>query len=309
MDDRAIRVERAQNLWSSFERKHQPLARAAILTADPKLDVTEIGGLAGPKDEILTYACAATDPAVYSRWGTFPPSGILLIGHHGVGKKLLATALATRTGTSFLRIDVPRLAIDLIHSGGKVGEFIGAWAGVLEEMPQTTIYFDELEFTQAEEIGEHRRDLPAGPIMDFLLELVDRAIAADEHLVVGSTAHADTLRQAFVGPKRFERVVEVNPVFPDDIIEALQIHARDAEKRAGRPLFEQIEWSAVVGQIKDPTPGDWVRMLHAVLRRKARCEAAGEEVTPVSTGDLTREAEKARETRARIQGPAVGHYV
>ncbi len=308
MDDRAIRVERAQNLWSSFERKHQPLARAAILTADPKLDVTEIGGLAGPKDEILTYACAATDPAVYSRWGTFPPSGILLIGHHGVGKKLLATALATRTGTSFLRIDVPRLAIDLIHSGGKVGEFIGAWAGVLEEMPQTTIYFDELEFTQAEEIGEHRRDLPAGPIMDFLLELIQRALATPHCLVLGSTAHPDTLPGAFLAPGRFERVVEVNPVFPDDVIEALAIHAAQAEKRAARRLFGGVEWSRVVGTTRDASIGEWIRMLHAVLRRKARCDAAGEEPEVVTTADVADELSRYRQAHTHIRTDG-GNYL
>jgi len=309
MDDRAIRIERAQNLWSSFERKHSPLARAGSLDADPKLDFSEIGGLSGPKEEILTYACAATDPGVYSRWGTFPPSGILLIGSQGVGKKLLAKALAARTETSFLRVDVPRLAIDLIHAGGKVGEFINAWSAILEEIPQLTIFFDELEFTQAEEIGERRRDLPAGPIMDFLLELVDRSIASDDHLVVASTTHPDTLRHAFVSPRRFERIVEVVPQFPNDVVAALQIHADAAEKRAGRPIFQDIEWMRVVGQISDLTPGDWVRTLHAVLRRKARCEAAGEAVTPVVTTDLTGEADRARATRARIRAPEVGNYV
>jgi ATP-dependent 26S proteasome regulatory subunit len=309
MDDQAIRIERAQNLWASFERKNLPLARAAALAADPQMDFDQIGGLGGPKEEILTYACAATDPAVYERWGTHPPSGILLIGQHGVGKKLLAAALAARTQTSFLRVDVPRLAIDLIHAGGKVGDFITSWTAILEEMPQLTILFDELEFTQAEEIGENRRDLPAGPIMDFLLELVDRAIAADEHLVVASTAHPDTVRHLFMAPGRFERIVEVVPSFPGDIVEALQIHAAAAEKRAGRPLFDGVEWTTVVGQVKDPTPGEWVRMLHAVLRRKARCEAAGEEATPVTTTDMTLEAQKARETRARIRRPSVGHYV
>ncbi len=309
MTDRKIDAERALNIWSSFQRALDPLARGATIVPAPAVGFDEIGGLARPKEEIATYACAATNPDVYERWGTFPPSAMLMIGGRGSGKSLLAAALATQTETAFVRVDVPRMVLDVIHGAGKVGELIQAWAAALEEMPPVTVFFDELEFSQAHDMGPRAAELPTGPIMDFLLELVDRAIAADEHLVVGSTAHADTLRQAFVGPKRFERVVEVNPVFPDDIIEALQIHARDAEKRAGRPLFEQIEWSAVVGQIKDPTPGDWVRMLHAVLRRKARCEAAGEEVTPVSTGDLTREAEKARETRARIQGPAVGHYV
>jgi len=309
MDSAAIRVERTQNLWSSFERKEALLSRASRLVADPRLDFGEIGGLAVPKEEVLTYACAATDPSVYERWGTFPPSGILLIGRLGVGKKLLAEALAARTGTGFLRVDVPRLAIDVIHASGKAGEFVQAWSAILEELPQITVFFDELEFAQVQELGERRRDLPVGPIMDFLLELVDRAIGASRHLVVGATAHPDTLRHAFVAPGRFERVVEVNPVFPDDVVDALQIHARNAEKRAGRPLFEAVDWLDVIGQAREPSTGDWVRMVHAVLRRKARCEAAGEEASAVTTDDLRQEARRAHEARQRIRTPRVGHYV
>ncbi len=309
MDDPAIRVERAQNLWSSFERKHMPLSRSAHLTADPRLDLALIGGLGGPKEEIQTYACAATNPDVYSHWGTFPPSGILLIGRLGVGKSLLAQALATLTDTSFLRVDVPQLAIDVMHAGGKVGEYVAAWSGILEEMPKLTIFFDELEFAQVEELGERRRDLPVGPIMDFLLEMVDRAIGIGEHLVVGASAHPDTLRHAFVAPRRFERVVEVTPLFPGDVIEALRIHAGVAEKRAGRPLFDSVEWSEVVGQHRDPSTGDWIRMLHGALRRKARCEAAGEETGPITTTDLVRESERSRGSRERIHSRAAGNYV
>ncbi len=62
MEDAGIRLERAQNLWSSFARKFEPIARATQLDPDPQLELSEIGGLAAAKDEILTYACAATDP-------------------------------------------------------------------------------------------------------------------------------------------------------------------------------------------------------------------------------------------------------
>ena len=51
--------------------------------------------------------------------------------------------------------------------------------------------------------------------MDFLLDLVDRAIAAEHVLVVGSTSHPDTLRRAFTQPGRLERVVEVSPTYPE----------------------------------------------------------------------------------------------
>lgn len=308
MEDRAILRERAQNIWGSFARKFEPMAQAAHFEPMPQLDMTRIGGLADAKDEIQTYACAATDGEVYLHWGTHPPSGVLLIGRRGVGKRLLATSLASRTETSFLDLAIPRLVLEVIHRGGKVGELVAAWSSTLDEMPPVTVLFNELEFLQAEEIGARRPDLPVGPVMDFLLDLVDRAISTRGVLVLGSTSHPDTLRQAFTQPGRLERIVEVTPVFPGDLVATLEIHAEDAEKRAGRPLFHEMDWNAVVSGTLALAPGDWVHILHAVLRRKARCEAAGESVAPVSTEDFHDEVERYRKASSRLLAPP-GTYV
>ena len=308
MEDRAIQRERAQNIWGSFARKLDAVAQATHVEPIPDFDLSCIGGLDGPKDEIQTYACAATIPEVYERWGTYPPSGLLLIGRPGVGKTLLARALANLTHTSFLQVDVPRLVIEVIHRGGKMGELLSGWSQVLAEMPPLTVFFAELEFSQAREIGARRADLPVGPVMDMLLDLVDRTIACESCLVVGSTSHPDTLRHAFVLPKRFERVVEVTPVFPGDVIAALRIQAAAAEKRAGHTLFDPVDWSAVVAQHRETPPGDWARILHAVLRRKARCEATGEPPDLVSTADLQAEVQRFLQASDRLTLPT-GTYV
>jgi SpoVK/Ycf46/Vps4 family AAA+-type ATPase len=176
-------------------------------------------------------------------------------------------------------------------------------------MPPVTVFFNELEFSQAREIGARRPDLPVGPVMDMLLDLVDRTIAAEKALVVASTSHPETLRPAFVLPGRFERIVEVNPIFPDDIVAALQIHAQAAEKRAGHRLFEAIEWRSVVGQHRGPATGDWVRILHAVLRRKARSEASGEAPGPATTEDIVDEVRRHLKTSDRLAVPMAGNYV
>jgi ATP-dependent 26S proteasome regulatory subunit len=309
MKDRAIERERTQNLWGSFARKFEPVLQATNLEPDPAVDVGQIGGLDAAKEEILTYACAATDPEVYGRWGTFPPSGLLLIGQRGVGKRLLTRALATQTRTAYLVVNIPRLVLEVIHRGGNVGDLVKGWSEILKEMPPLTVLFQELEFSQAEEIGTRRPDLPVGPVMDFLLDVIDRTIAAKDHLVVGSTRHPATLRQAFAQPGRFERVVEVNPNYPGDIVAALCIHSEASEKRAGHALFDSVDWGAVVGKYRNAATGDWIRILHAVLRRKARCEAAGENVAPVTTRDLQDEVERFHQASVRLAITEGGNYV
>ena len=308
MTDRKIDAERALNIWSSFQRNIDPLARGAAIIPAPEVRFEQIGGLAGPKDEIATYACAATDPEVYERWGTFPPKAILMIGQRGSGKSLLAEALATQTETAFIRVDVPRMVLDVIHGASKVGELVQGWTAALEEMPPVTVYFDELEFSQAHDMGSRASELPVGPIMDLLFELIDRALAASNCQVVGSTAHPDTLPNAFLSPGRFERIVEVTPVFPDDLIEALKIQAGQAETRAKRDLFGEIDWSRVVGTSREASIGDWIRMLHAVLRRKARLDAAGEAPQPVSTKELAAELSRFRQTHTQLHTDG-GNYV
>jgi hypothetical protein len=99
----------------------------------------------------------------------------------------------------------------------------------------------------------------------------------------------------------------VLPSFPDDIVATLVVHARAAQKRAGRELFDATDWLEVVKGQPGLTPGEWVRLLHAVLRRKARCDASGEPVTPVTTRDLMEEVERFR--RASVRIPHLGTYV
>jgi ATP-dependent 26S proteasome regulatory subunit len=308
MDDSDIRAERAQNLWSSFTRKIEPLGRGMSLEAKPQQALADIGGLEGPKEEVATYAAATTSPQVYANWGTAPPSALLFIGRRGSGKSLLARALATQTDTSFLEIDVPRLVLDVIHAGKRASEMVTGWSQILEEMPPLTVLFDELEFSRTHELGVRRPDLPVGQIMDFLLEVIDRTMEHG-HLIVGTTSHPDSLREAFAVPGRFERIVEVNPRLPGDVVEALQIHVREAEKRAERVLFDPVNWEDVVGETRDASIGDWVRILHAVLRRKARLDAAGDEPGLVTAPDFSRELDRFTQAQRQLRSPEGGNYV
>jgi ATP-dependent 26S proteasome regulatory subunit len=308
MTDRSLLADRAANIWSSFQRNVEPLARGATIVPSPSVQFSNIGGLSSAKEEILTYAYAQTSPEVYGRWGTFPPSAMLMLGRRGSGKSLLAEALAAQTETAFVRVDVPRMVLDVIHGAPKIGELIQGFSQALDEMPPMTLFFDELEFSSAHDMGNRAAELPTGPIMDFLFELIDRSLAVPDCLVIASTSHPDTLPQAFLSPGRFERIVEVNPLFPDDILEALQIHATAAESRAKRSIFGEFNWASVVDNTREPSIGDWIRILHGVLRRKARLDAAGEEPAQVSQEDFSREISRFRQANTRIRTDG-GNYL
>ena len=299
---------RAQNLWTAFARKYPPVEKAAFFDPDPQLEFDAIGGLAEPKDEIATYACAATSPEVYARWGTHPPTGLLLMGPPECGKTLLARALATAADTPFLTVRVPRLILQTLHAGGQVGDLLSEWSKILGDMPRLTLFLREVDFTRVESLISRRPDVPVAPAMDFLLEFIDRAIAAQGGLVIGSTSHPQTLSSFFLEPGRFERVVWVQPVAPDDVIAALEIHTAAAERVAGRPLFDSIDWTDVIKRDETASVGDWVRLVHAVLRRKARCEAGDEEPGGVTTQDLLQETER-RERHSRSIPASPGRYL
>jgi transitional endoplasmic reticulum ATPase len=308
MSSLSVEQQRLVNVWEAYARKFEPIQKTVRFVPRPQLSFSRIGGLETAKEEMLTYACAATDPEVYARWGTFPPSALLLIGPPGSGKTLLAEAFATQTETPFVDLSVPRLVLQVLRNPKVIGDLFETWTRTLHEMSATTVYFDELEFTQAEALGALRPDLPIGPVMDFLLELVDRAVADDDTLVLGSTSNPDALRSPFLAPGRFERVVAVTVAIPDDVVAALEIHASDAEKRAGRPLFRDVDWSSIVKRHAEGSIGDWVRLLHAVLRRKARCDAASEPTDAVTTADLITEVERFQRATTRLPR-AAGRYL
>ena len=303
-----VERKRAANLWEPFARKFPPVAKACSFVAMPAVSFADVGGLEDAKDELLTYACAATEPEIYERWGTFSPSGLLLIGPDASGKSLLAGALAARTETPFLRIGVARLALQLIHSGGKAGELLQGWQETLAEIKKLTVYFDELDFAHDPALGAPRADLPISQLSDFLLELIDVTIGISQSLTVGGTSRPDTLSPIYFKPGRFERIVAVNPVFPGDVIAALEIHSVAAEKRPGRKLFARIDWQRVIEQNREASIGSWVQLMHAVLRRKARCDAASEQPGEVTTEDALAEVDRFKRATLRLPVPS-GRYL
>ena len=84
---------------------------------------------------------------------------------------------------------------------------------------------------------------------------------------------------------------------------------RRSGSRAGHTLFESVDWKSVVERFREPSTGDWIRIMHGVLRHKARCEASGETTTSVTTQDMFDEVDRFRQANNQIAIPHPGNYV
>ena len=302
--------ERLTNLWQGLARKSPSLARCAHFDPAPSTPIDRVAGLARARGEILTHAAAITHPEVYSRWGTAPAVGLLMIGARGSGKSTLARALATQLDSPLLEIDVPQLVLELLTNGPELAQLAQSWDELFADFPITTVHFDELDFERMYDTGERRAGLPVGPILEFLLRLVSQTAASKSVVLVGSTSYPETVRPVFLSRYRFSRTLKIEPIFPDDHAAVLSAHAKSAEARAGRALFEEVDWKSLVQSHKGLTPGCWVEALHSALLSHARREAAGEDVPLVNGVAIKEEAGALAECAAATHAePTSGNYL
>ncbi|KAL8465957.1 hypothetical protein ACS0TY_035167 [Phlomoides rotata] len=261
------RVRRAQN-----KRLPQYLERGV----DVKF--TDVAGLGKIRLELEEIVKFFTHGEMYRRRGVKIPGGILLCGPPGVGKTLLAKAVAGEAGVNFFSISASQFVE--IYVGVGASRVRALYQEARENAP-SVVFIDELDAVGRERglikgSGGQERDAT----LNQLLVCLDGFEGRGEVITIASTNRPDILDPALVRPGRFDRKIYIPKPGLIGRVEILKVHARK------KPMAPDVDYLAV-GSMTDGMVGAELANIIEV----AAIYMMRDERTEITTDDLLQAAQ------------------
>lgn len=219
--------------------------RSTARTHDGNTKVTfgDVAGLKNIKAELVEIVDFLKNPAKYQKLGAEIPRGVLMVGPAGVGKTLLAKAVAGEAGVPFFSLSASEFVEMFVGVGASRVRDLFARA---KKNAPTVIFIDELDA-----VGRQRgtglggsHDEREQTLNQILVEM-DGFDTEANVIVLAATNRPDVLDPALLRPGRFDRKVVLDLPDREEREQILKIHARN------KPLDKAVGFE----EIAKTTPG------------------------------------------------------
>lgn len=213
--------------------------RARMIDKNSKKKVTfaDVAGLDEEKEELQEVTEFLKNPKKYNDMGARIPRGILLVGHPGTGKTLLAKAVAGEANVPFFSI-----------SGSDFVEmFVGVGASRVRDLfaeakahSPCIVFIDELDA-----VGRHRGAGVGGghdereQTLNQLLVEMDGFEDRQSVIVMAATNRVDILDPALLRPGRFDRQIVVGSPDIGAREKILELHAKK------KPFASNVDFKVI----------------------------------------------------------------
>ncbi len=192
----------------------------------PKVTFDDVAGIDEVKEEVKEIIDYLKDPVKFQKVGGRPPKGVLLYGEPGVGKTLLAKAIAGEAHVPFISV-----------SGSDFVEmFVGVGAARVRDLFETAkkhapciIFIDEIDA-----VGRTRGAINIGgghdereQTLNQLLVEMDGFDTSEGIIVIAATNRPDILDPALLRPGRFDRQIFIPKPDVKGRYEILKVHAKN----------------------------------------------------------------------------------
>ncbi|MBR49026.1 MAG: cell division protein FtsH [Chloroflexi bacterium] len=229
---------------------------------NPEVSFSDVAGVDEAKEELQEVVEFLKSPQKFIELGAKIPRGVLLMGPPGVGKTLMARAVAGEAGVPFFSI-----------SGSEFVEmFVGVGASRVRDLfdqakknSPCIVFIDEIDA-----VGRQRgaglgggHDEREQTLNQILVEM-DGFDTGANVIVLASTNRPDILDPALLRPGRFDRRVTLDNPDVKGRQQILSVHAK------GKPIDEDIDLEAVAKQTSGFSGADLMNLLNEAAILSAR---------------------------------------
>lgn len=212
-------------------------------TLKEKITFKDVAGLKEAKQELEEVVDFLKNPKKYLKMGARIPRGVLLVGPSGVGKTLLARAVAGESNVPFFSISGSEFVELFVGVGASRARDLFATA---KKAGTSIIFIDELDAVgRARGAGIGGGHDEREQTLNQILVEMDGFERDDTRIVIAATNRPDVLDSALLRPGRFDRKIVLDLPDINDREQILKVHSKD------KPLALNIN----LREVAERTPG------------------------------------------------------
>ena len=248
----------AQDIFSFGKSKAKIFAKGK---QDTKF--ADVAGVDEAKKELIEVVDFLKNPDKFKKIGARTPKGVLLFGPSGVGKTLLAKAVAGEANVPFFSMAGSEFMEMLVGIGASRVRDLFAQA---KAQAPSIIFIDEIDAIGRQRgrsglVGGH--DEREQTLNQILVEM-DGFTPNESVMVLAATNRGDLLDPALLRPGRFDRRVTLDMPDKEGRGEIMKIHAK------GKKFGKKINWEKIAERTVGFSGADLENMLNEAAIQAGR---------------------------------------